>query len=218
LSAGYESILVLAVDIMSAVHGIQYDMSQTGGIVLLDEIDAHLHPRWKMEIVPALRRCFPNVQFLVTTHEPLCLRGLHENEIALMRRQDNQITVEEDLPSPVGLRVDQLLTSPLFGLHSTIEPELDNKFVEYYALLAKPETELSSQQRHRLEELKNELSGIGVLGHTRRDQMVYEVIDDYLAREPLVTSKTDRINLKASTKNKISELLTEVSISSDKPS
>jgi uncharacterized protein (TIGR02646 family) len=124
LSAGYESILVLAVDIMSAVHGTVHDMSQAAGIVLLDEIDAHLHPRWKMEIVPALRRTFPAIQFLVTTHDPLCLRGLVEGEIALMRREGREIIVEDNLPSPTGLRVDQLLTSSLFGLYSTIDPDL----------------------------------------------------------------------------------------------
>jgi uncharacterized protein (TIGR02646 family) len=214
LSAGYESILVLAVDVMSAVHGTQYDMSLTAGIVLLDEIDAHLHPRWKMEIVPALRRCFPNIQFVVTTHEPLCLRGLEDNEIALMRREGRDIVVEDDLPSPVGLRVDQLLTSSLFGLHSTIDPELDSKFVEYYALLAKHDTELSESQRNRLGELKKELSGVGILGHTRRDQIVYEAIDEYLAKEPLLTSKEARIDLKLATKRRISALLAEVSDSS----
>jgi len=165
-----------------------------------------------MEIVPAFRRCFPNIQFLVTTHEPLCLRGIQDNEIALMYREDGEIVVDEDLPSPVGLRADQLLTSPLFGLHSTIDPDLDNKFVEYYSLLAKPDGELSPAQQSRLQELKNELSRIGILGHTRRDQLVYEAIDEYLAKEPLLTSNSERVRLKESTKARVSSLLAFVFI------
>jgi uncharacterized protein (TIGR02646 family) len=217
LSAGYESILVLAVDIMSAVHGTQHDLSQTGGIVLLDEIDAHLHPRWKMEIVPALRRCFPNIQFLVTTHEPLCLRGLQDGEISLMHREAGEILVDDDLPSPVGLRVDQLLTSQFFGLHSTIDPALDAKFVEYYALLTKRDQDLSPQQRQRRDTLKKELSVVGALGHTRRDQLVYEAVDEYLAKEPLFTLREERVQLKATTKRKIAQLLSEASTSSESP-
>lgn len=211
LSAGYESVLVLAVDIMSAVHGSVHDMRQAAGIVLLDEIDAHLHPRWKMEIVGALRRSFPLIQFLATTHEPLCLRGIEDGEVTVMRRVGSLIVLEDELPSFTGLRVDQLLTSQFFGLHSTIEPELDNKFVEYYSLLAKHDAELSPGQRGRLEELKRELSGIGVLGHTRRDQIIYEVIDEYLAKEPLLASKEERPVLRAETKRRIAKLLTEVS-------
>lgn len=88
LSAGYQSILAMATDIMSVLSNIWDSMQSAEGIVLIDEIDAHLHPRWKLQIVRRLRRSFPRVQFLVTSHEPLTLRGLNEKEIAVMGRNN----------------------------------------------------------------------------------------------------------------------------------
>lgn len=183
LSDGYQSVLALATDIMAGIPEELSDMSYATGIVLLDEIGAHLHPRWRMEIVKSLRRAFPKLQFLVTTHEPLCLRGLVDNEIVVLQREGEEVTVNDNLPSPEGLRVDQLLTSNLFGLHSTIDPEIDKMFQEYYSLLAIPVKGRSDEQEEKCKNLKQQLARYGVLGYTRRDQLIYEVIDEYFAEE-----------------------------------
>ena len=45
------------------------------GIVLIDEIDIHLHPTWQRQILSQLRRTFPKIQFIVTTHSPLVAGG-----------------------------------------------------------------------------------------------------------------------------------------------
>ena len=79
-------------------------MSHASGIVLLDEIDAHLHPRWKMRIVESLRATFSGMQFIVTTHEPLCLRGIKEQEVVVLRREGDDVRYIDDLPSPSDLR------------------------------------------------------------------------------------------------------------------
>ncbi len=182
LSDGYQSVLALAADLMAGAPKGLHDLQNTPGIVLLDEIGAHLHPRWRMKIVGSLRRAFPKIQFLATTHEPLCLRGLKHGEIEVMRRgRDDQIWTETDLPSPEGLRVDQLLTSHLFGLHTTIDEAIDRKFQRYYTLLAMPE--LGPDDEKECRQLKSELLSYGVLGYTRRDQLIYKAIDDFLARE-----------------------------------
>jgi uncharacterized protein (TIGR02646 family) len=203
-SAGYQAVLGLATDIMGGIPGSIHDKQQASGIVLLDEIDAHLHPRWKMEIVKSLRAAFTNIQFLVTTHEPLCLRGLQENEIALMTRESGQISVKDNLPSPAGLRVDQLLTSELFGLNSTIDPDVEAKFNEYYRLLAK-RTLTPEEQIHR-NKLKVELEPYGVLGYTRRDQLIYKVIDEYLAQDLITSSQQRRARLRKETKEKVANI------------
>ena len=182
LSSGYQAILALGTDIMEATPEGLRDKKDALGIVLIDEIDAHLHPRWKMEVVRILRETFPSLQFLASTHEPLCLRGLKDKEIALMRRdEDRTIEVVTDLPSPENLRVDQLLTSALFGLHTTLDPEIDKEFRIYYAIRAKRPGERSKEERDKLKELRVRLGRHGVLGYTRRDQIVYELIDAYLA-------------------------------------
>jgi hypothetical protein len=50
------------------------------GVVLIDEIDAHLHPRWQMQVVTTLRTLFPRMTFVATTHNPLALVGARDGE------------------------------------------------------------------------------------------------------------------------------------------
>jgi len=200
-SHGYRAILTLVADIFTGAPDGLSDKQLAHGIVLLDELDLHLHPKWKMRIVSALRRTFPNIQFIATTHEPLCLRNVKEGEVAVMRRVDDQIVLDSDLPSPAGLRVDQLLTSDLFGLESTIDPMIDLKFQEYYELLAKAELDHNGEKR-RLE-LSNELRQETVLGFTRRDQLALKLIDEHLAKN---TRRRKAVKMDKATKNKIWDL------------
>lgn len=181
LSDGYQTVVALAVDIMAGLPPQETDFSTTPGIVVIDELGTHLHPRWRMEIVGSLRRAFASMQFIATTHEPLCLRGVRKREVAVMRREGDEIYATTDLPSPEGLRVDQLLTSPFFGLHTTIDPGLDLEFQEYYELLATHS--LTPEQVERREELRGQLARFSFLGYTRRDQLVLDVVDRFLAEE-----------------------------------
>lgn len=203
LSAGYHSMLGLGIDIMQASPDQTSDKIYVSGVVVLDEIDAHLHPRWKMDVVRLLRDAFPRIQFIVSTHEPLCLRGTREKEVILMRRNENdQLEAIANLPAHERMRVDQLLTSPLFGLHTTLDPAIEQEFREYYAILAKEPLSRTDAENARVDVLKPKLTRHGVLGYTRRDQMVYELIDEYLAHEPLL-SIAKRAQWKGDTRRKV---------------
>ena len=205
LSDGYQSVLALATDIMAVMLKEWKSMDVAEGLVLLDEIGAHLHPRWKMRIVKSLRQVFPRVQFVATTHNPLCLRGLKENEVVVMRRNaEDQIVALTDLPPVEGLRVDQLLTSEHFGLNSTVDPEIDAMFDDYYRLLALRKR--SPQQNEQLKELGDQLSKYDLMGTTRREQLALEAIDQYLAQEPELTDLSKRSSLKDETRRTVSEI------------
>ena len=75
LSDGYQSVVALATDLMISLLARWPSVDVAEGTVLIDELGAHLHPRWRMRIVPSLREVFPRVQFLSSTPDPLCLRG-----------------------------------------------------------------------------------------------------------------------------------------------
>jgi uncharacterized protein (TIGR02646 family) len=135
-SDGYRAVVALVCDVIAGLGVGLSDMRNATGIVLLDEIGAHLHPRWKMEITGRLRREFPQLQFLVSTHEPLCLRGLFAREVIRVRKlrperapdaplAPGRVSLEVIERSPSDYRVDQLLTSEFFGLDTTIDPDLD---------------------------------------------------------------------------------------------
>jgi len=183
-------------------------MELAEGIVLIDELGAHLHPRWRMRIVKALRAAFPRLQFLVSTHDPLCLRGLFNGEVVVLRRFGQAIAAITDLPSVEGMRVDQLLTSDYFGLDSVIDPELDDLFKRYYELKAK--RRLSAADRGELGGLETRLGQYRVLGSTRRERMALEAADEFLARETRVRDDGERLQLKEETRRKIAQIWAEV--------
>ena len=75
LSAGYQSLVWMVFDIayrMAVLNPfMKEDIAMTSGVVLIDEIDMHLHPKWQWNIINALQKVFPNVQFIAATHSPI---------------------------------------------------------------------------------------------------------------------------------------------------
>ena len=212
MSSGYEAVIAMSVDLIHMLFKRWESLHDAEGIVLLDEIGAHLHPRWKMRIVDSLRRTFPRVQFVVTTHEPLCLRGLQRGEILVMQRMDENDdgaagkVVPFRPPQDVSeMRVDQLLTSRMFGMFSTLDPEFEKEFDRYYWLLSRHKDSLSDQEQTELEELKATVGARGILGSTRRDQMIYQIIDEFVAREPFIRNEDERATSERWTKQKVAD-------------
>lgn len=182
LSDGYKSMVALTVDILEMAHRLWGNPENAEGVILLDELGSHLHPRWKMKVVNSLRKkALPRMQFLVTTHDPLCLRGLTEGEVAVMRRDEKgNVIALRDLPSPADLRVDQLLTSPFFGLSSTADPDLEADFDEYYRLLSL--TTPTDAEKTQIDALREKLkTHHRYLGETFRESLMYDAIDSILA-------------------------------------
>ncbi len=123
LSDGYRSLIAMVLDVMRGMIDAWGNLEQARGLVLIDEIETHLHPQWKLRVMTALRSAMPMVQFIATTHDPLCLRGMLNGEVqVLVRNDEHEIQVLEDLPDVRGLRAEQLLTSDYFGLQSTADP------------------------------------------------------------------------------------------------
>lgn len=177
LSDGYQSMLGLTADILEIVYGLGWESARSAqGVVLIDELGNHLHPAWRMRVVGALRTAFPQVQFIYSTHDPLCLRGLAQGEVAVMQRNARQaVQVLGDLPSIEGLRVDQLLTSEHFGLDSTLDPDTEAAMKRYRELLAVGRPDAA--QAAELRGLRARLDDARLLGRTWRERRLLEAID-----------------------------------------
>lgn len=208
LSSGYQTVLAITLDIMMGTAELLkhldtdessdagYSLLDVAGIVMIDEIGVHLHPRWKMRIVKTLKRTFPKMSFIITTHEPLCLRGLKKGEVAVLQRdkdQKSKIDIQtEGLPSVQQLSIQELLTSTFFGLNSIMDPEVEKKYDEYYKLLAIAELgdgKEKDERQKKLKQLKDELEGANLkLGNTITEEVEYKLIEDKVA---LAKSKKD---------------------------
>jgi uncharacterized protein (TIGR02646 family) len=213
LSDGFKSTIILAVDIMMKLSSAQADMDKMSGIVIIDELGNQLHPRWQMRIVKQLRTVFKNLNFIISTHHPLCLRGSENGEVLLLKNVDNQLVSVTDLPDPASLRVDQILASEFFGLNSLIDPELEAKFNRYYELLAK-EKNINSKEQQELDSLKDKLRSQKQLGASLREELMYYAIDSLLASK-LVYDKTpaNRQQLKEEVVRRVGDIWRKLNIS-----
>jgi predicted ATP-binding protein involved in virulence len=91
LSAGYQSVLWMIMDIayrLAVLNPGKSDIMNSDGIVLIDEVDMHLHPKWQWNIIDALRSTFPNVQFIIATHSPIIISSCKKGNLILI--DDNQ--------------------------------------------------------------------------------------------------------------------------------
>lgn len=156
-SYGYQAMVALTADIVQALSRDIVDMESATGIVLIDELGCHLHPRWRIQIVETLREIFPRVQFIVSTHEPLCLRGAGDGEITRIFRKGAEISVVPLTP-PLGLSADQMLTGQWFGLPTTLDTETLEMLEEHRKMLVDNVSVLSSERFQLEEELRERLS------------------------------------------------------------
>ena len=181
LSDGFQSVVAMCVDIMISMVERWKDMQVAEGIVLLDEIEGHLHPSWKIEIVERLRRCFPRVTFLATTHDPLCLKGLNDSEIVVLRRDEsNRVRISTEVPEIEDLRADQILTSPhLFGLRSTIGKT--PQAIDRYSELMKKRKK-SEQDELEIEQLRLQLNKLFSSAETPLERQIENAVQQVLTQ------------------------------------
>lgn len=123
LSAGHKSILAMIGDLIIRLFDDQpgaKSVSDLAGIVLIDEIEAHLHPKWQKEFPRILATTFPKVQFIVTTHSAITFLGLPTNSLLFhVKRDEKKGTQIEQMDLDIkNLLPNQILTSPLFDLEN----------------------------------------------------------------------------------------------------
>jgi predicted ATP-binding protein involved in virulence len=90
LSDGYRNLLAIVLDFarrLAQAHPNWEKPLEAPGILLIDEIELHLHPRWQQRVIPNLRTVFPNTQMIVTTHSPQVLTTVYAENIAIIRNQ-----------------------------------------------------------------------------------------------------------------------------------
>lgn len=123
LSDGYRALLGWIGDLLYHVcetcpRGKRLDGNQ--GIVMIDEVDLHIHPGWQMELLPRLAQSLPGIQFIVTSHSPLLVGSLECQNIIIARaRKRGRSILEHSRVDVSRLDADQILLTELFGLGST---------------------------------------------------------------------------------------------------
>lgn len=172
MSSGYAAVFDIINDLiirMEAQSGLrtEFDME---GIVLVDEIETHLHLELQKEILPILKKIFPNIQFIITTHSPFILSSLDN---AVIYDLENKTLVENGLRN---LPYEGIVEG--YFKVDTLSEELREKFERYKELVFKEE--LSDKEYEEIDKL----------------EFYLDEIPDYLAKE--LTSEYSRLKLEFS--------------------
>lgn len=208
VSSGYRSMLGMLCDILRGLLESNEDESFSNfetarGVVLIDEIEAHLHPRWKVQVMTSLRKALPGVTFIVTTHDPLCLRGMGRGEVVVLQRiassdggveSNYPVAVEQmtDLPDAADLRVEQLLTSDFFQLFSSSDAATDRRMAHIGDLIASRANgqAVSDDDARILREFEQDIASALPVGSSEVHRMVQEAVAEYLAKRREASSVT----------------------------
>jgi predicted ATP-binding protein involved in virulence len=150
LSDGFRSVIALAGDLiwrlLQAFPDLD-DPTQASGVVLIDELDIHLHPSWQRQIAGWLQEAFPKLQFFVATHSPLVAAGGGDEALTLRLDIEDGIVTVTQIEDLSALDADRILRSPAFGLESTHSPATQKKIERYHKLRKKKRDLVGEEQQ-----------------------------------------------------------------------
>lgn len=167
MSDGYRTALALLLDILRHLfntYGPEHltDHDENGrifirrsGVVLIDEVDAHLHPEWQREIGFWLKRHFPNIQFLVTTHSPLVCQAADPNGLFVLPEPGSgdkpRALSDKEYRTVIAAKSDTILRTAAFGLENTRSPVAVEAAAEYSRLKAKEMSGIALNKEEKLQ-------------------------------------------------------------------
>lgn len=160
LGLGYRTAIAWMVDLAVRLfrrYPDSEDPLAEPAIVLVDEIDLHLHPKWQRTIMDFLTERFPNTQFIVTAHSPLVVQAAKDANIVLLRREGDRVVIDNNPEIVDNWRVDQVLTS-VFELPTARPADLEPLLTRRQELLSKPR--LSKADKAELQELEAKIGSL----------------------------------------------------------
>lgn len=177
LSMGYKTTVTWLMDFASKMmyYHANYDNPfEAPAILVIDEIDLHMHPSWQYGIMENLSNIFKNTQFIVTAHSPLIAQAALNSNIVLLKRKGNQVVVENDPEVIRTWRVDQILTSNLFGINAVRAKEVQKLLNTKNKLLAKGS--LTGAEQETLDGINKALGEVAVYD-SPYEKRAYSAID-----------------------------------------
>lgn len=130
------------------------------GILLIDEIEQHLHPSMQAEILPRLSELFPKMQIFATTHSPLVALDARPEELVVLRREGDQVVAVQEVPDFAGYSVEDMLADPRIFDSEVYGSEMRDRLGRYRELAAVPRAERGPVMRGELHSLATELRSL----------------------------------------------------------
>ncbi len=138
LSLGYQTMTAWAVDLAWRLYQSFPDSDEPlsrPAIVMVDELDLHLHPRWQRQLRTDISDAFPNVQFIATAHSPLLAQDYLDANLAVVREVNGQAIIDDDPTIVRTWRLDEVVTSALCEVESPYSVDVQRRLDRRTALL-----------------------------------------------------------------------------------
>lgn len=177
MSLGYKSLIAWVVDFASRMyhyHRTKINPFAEPAVVLIDEIDLHLHPKWQRKVLGYLSTKFPNTQFIATAHSPLIVQAATDANIILLKRKGAQVIINNDPEIIRNWRIDQVLTSDLFGLETSRRPDVQKMMDDRKNILSK--NKISPVDKTKLNKIEQNLGEIPEY-ETHLEKQAYSAVD-----------------------------------------
>ncbi|MCX4239206.1 AAA family ATPase [Paraliomyxa miuraensis] len=168
LSQGYQAAIAWLADLVGQVlweanaagGDGEIEPEEMEGLVLVDELDLHLHPTWQVGFIAALKTTFPRLQFVVTTHSPMLLAGLEAHEIVMLEEdlQTGNVVARHEERPPKLLTATQLLER-YFAIDRLYPVNLAEKLRRYDFIASNPYR--SDEEDREMSSLRAELEAAG---------------------------------------------------------
>lgn len=182
LSLGYKTLIAWMVDFASGLFDEYPDSPDPlaePAACLVDEIDLHLHPKFQRNIIQFLTETFPNTQFIVTAHSPLIVQSAEDANIILLKREGNETHVAGGIDVH-SWRIDQILSSDLFGGIGGRAPQIEERIARRRTLLRKDAR--TPEEEQELNDLDRELNDLPVM-ETREALKAIDIISKAVISE-----------------------------------
>ena len=151
---GYRLTLGLILDIYAwamRANRLNNDGSVTG-IILVDEIEQHLHPELQASLIPEISKLFSHMQLIATTHSPLATMGVARNDVVALRRDGTSTKVADWLPDFADFSVDDILAHDNLFATEPYGPDAALRLARWRELAATHPNDRTEQQREQLRE------------------------------------------------------------------
>jgi len=166
LSQGFQSTIAWIADLLGHIvletqtETAPVPLAEIQGLVLIDEIDLHLHPRWQVRLVAALKRVFPKVQFVVTTHSPMVLPALRQEEIVILDVDgDGDIVAHAPDSSPMLLTGSEIYQE-FFGIDELHPADLAHDRRRYGFLVGNPMR--TDDEEREMQQIRAKFQELGI--------------------------------------------------------
>ncbi len=175
LGLGYRTVIAWTVDLAARMldrYPDSDDPLSEPAVVLGDEIDLHLHPKWQRTIMTFLGDRFKNTQFIVTAHSPLVVQAAQNANLVILRREGDEVIIDNNPEIIKNWRVDQVLTS-VFELPTSLPANIEPLMERRAKLLSK--SKLTAKDERELKKLEDEIGTIPT-AESREDVRAMDII------------------------------------------